>query len=312
MSNSKHIAILLSTYNGQPFIKEQLDSIFQQSYQNFTIYVRDDASSDATVNILNEYKSQLSQLQQDKLIIIENPNKVNWGYMKSFWYLLSTCPRTDYYAFCDQDDIWLPNKLERGILSLEQDNADIPLLYSSRFDYYSGNLEFQEHGLLYPYHISFDKVAFYTPAFGFTIIINGKLREVALSANDLTDIPHDGWCQKIATAMGHFIYDTEITAKYRRHSSSVTIAGFSKFKLITKWIQNDILGKGLSENYWVLKRFKDEYNTSLSGEVLQFVNLFCQQPFSFKTWFSRLFYPKRLRPTLGGELALRICFLIYK
>jgi len=312
MSNNKHVAILLSTYNGQSYIKEQLDSLFSQTYQNFTIYIRDDASTDNTVALITEYRSQLSPSLQTKLTILDNSSMENWGYMKSFWYLLSVCPDTDYYAFCDQDDVWLPNKLERAVDSLNNQDSSIPLLYSSRFDYYSGDLQFQEHGLLYPYSISFEKVAFYTPAFGFTIMINRTLRDVALSCKSLIGIPHDGWCQKIATSMGRFIYDPEITAKYRRHSSSVTIAGFSKLTLVRKWLQNDIFGKGLSENYWLLKRFHEEYANLLDSSILRFINLFQEQPFKLSIWLKRLFYPKRLRPSLGGELALRICFIFYK
>ena len=106
------IVILMSTYNGNQYLKEQLDSIVNQTVLNdCTLFVRDDGSNDDTVNILDSYKKKIN-------MIIEEGN--NFGFCKSFNYLLRHAPNADYYAFCDQDDVWLPNKLEIAIKKIRK------------------------------------------------------------------------------------------------------------------------------------------------------------------------------------------------
>lgn len=100
-------AILLSTYNGEKYLKEQLDSLINQTYQDFTLYIRDDGSSDATVSIITEYQKEFS-----KQIVIVDDNKGNIGVEKSFRTLVKTA-KADYYFFCDQDDIWHLQKVEQ-------------------------------------------------------------------------------------------------------------------------------------------------------------------------------------------------------
>lgn len=305
------VMILMSTYNGALYIEEQLDSIFKQTYQNFEVLIRDDASKDNTVEIIERYKSRLEPAQAQKISIISCNNK-NMGYMRSFWYLLKVSPEADAYAFCDQDDVWEPTKIERGVQHLQKEKQDMPLLYTSRFAYYSGDMIFQEEGIKYPYNITFDKVAFYTPAFGFTIMINDKLRKKALSTRDLTDIPHDAWCLKIATAFGKIIYDEVITARYRRHETTVTHATASKMKMVKEWIAKDIVKGNQRERYWFLTRFMEEFGSELSNQEKEFIQLFGEQKNTLLLGIKRVCYKHRLRPTLGGEAALRICFLLGK
>lgn len=308
MSRIPHVNVLLSTYNGANYIQQQLDSLLEQTYPNMTIYIRDDASTDNTLPLILPYLSR----SEKKVVLIANNSMLNLGYMKSFWLLLKESGDADYYAFCDQDDIWLPNKVESGVHALSGKNSGIPLLYSSSFNYYDEELNFIEKAPSLSLPIQLKDVLFYTPAFGFTIIINRKLRDLALSASSLESIPHDSWCQKIAATLGEFIYDPIPLAKYRRHSATVTYAGADKFRYIAKWLQNDILGEGLSNYYYVITRFFEEYEKYISPEHANLLYLFSIHPFSISLYLKRLLYPKRLRPSLGGELALRLCFLFNK
>ena len=104
--NNHKIAILLATYNGAKYIREQLDSLFQQSCGDFHLYVRDDGSTDDTLKIVEEYRQKYS----DRITVLEDSQK-HKGAAKSFMTLLQEVD-SDYYMFCDQDDIWLPNKVE--------------------------------------------------------------------------------------------------------------------------------------------------------------------------------------------------------
>lgn len=306
MTFEPRVNILLSTYNGEKYLASQLDSLLSQTYKNITIYVRDDGSADGTCEILRRYA------QKGFVIFLNDVEHKNLGYMESFWTLLRESGQADFYAFCDQDDVWFPNKVELGVRALEREDINLPLLYSSSFVYCDENLNFTGNPDVMKTPILFKDVMFYTPAFGFTIIINSTLRDIALSATSLKNIPHDGWCQKIAASMGKFIYDTAKTAKYRRHSDTVTYVSSKKKRMLTQWVKNDILGSGLSEFRFVLNRFYEEYADRLNDSDLCYLHAFMKEDITPLLYLRRLFAMKRFRPSLGGELALRLCFLLNK
>src|SRR5690554_3762938 len=100
------IAIVLSTYNGEKYISEQLDSILNQTYQNFMLYIRDDGSKDSTISIIQKYQ----KTNPTKITFIQD-DLGNLHVFDSFKQLLLHSSG-DYYVFCDQDDIWTTNKLK--------------------------------------------------------------------------------------------------------------------------------------------------------------------------------------------------------
>jgi rhamnosyltransferase len=304
------VNVLLSTYNGEKYLALQLKSLLEQTYQNMTIYVRDDGSEDNTRAILEHYRQKESETSTSRIVLVGDEKNPNIGYMESFWTLLRESEPADYYAFCDQDDFWFPLKVELGVKSLESYNSNIPLLYFSSFIYCDENMNPSGNSEAISTPILFKDVMFYTPAFGFTILINHTLRDIALSASSLKDIPHDGWCQKIAASMGKIIYDPTQTAKYRRHSSAVTYANANKKQLLLGWLKNDIFGAGMSEYYFVLNRFWEEYTNRLEGSVRNYLGVFRGQPVTFQIYLKRLFFRERIRPSWGGEIAARICFLL--
>ena len=108
------IAILLATYNGAKYIREQLDSLFQQSCGDFHLYIRDDGSKDDTLKIVEEYRQKFS----DRITVLEDSQK-HKGAAKSFMTLLQEVD-SDYYMFCDQDDIWLPTKVEKTFARMKE------------------------------------------------------------------------------------------------------------------------------------------------------------------------------------------------
>ena len=112
--NNHKIAILLATYNGAKYIREQLDSLFQQSCGDFHLYIRDDGSKDDTLKIVEEYRQKFP----DRITVLEDSQK-RIGAAKSFMTLLQNVD-SDYYMFCDQDDIWLPTKVEKTLARMKE------------------------------------------------------------------------------------------------------------------------------------------------------------------------------------------------
>ena len=114
------VDILLATYNGEQYLREQLDSIMCQTYSNFRLLISDDCSSDSTKEILEEY------VEKDKRIIVFSQEK-NLGVVKNFEFLLKRV-ENKYFMFSDQDDIWNENKIEKSIKVIEETKSD--LVYS--------------------------------------------------------------------------------------------------------------------------------------------------------------------------------------
>ena len=127
MSQPK-VNILLATYNGEKFLKTQLDSLIEQTYENIDIYVRDDCSTDNTVEFIKNYIE--SNKSGKRIILLEN-NGVNLRPPKSFYQIARECEPAEYYAFCDQDDVWDNDKLSIAIQSLEKFDHLVPNLYFS-------------------------------------------------------------------------------------------------------------------------------------------------------------------------------------
>ncbi|MCZ4060745.1 glycosyltransferase [Pantoea sp. LMR881] len=123
------VSILLGTYNGELYIQRQLDSIRAQTYQNWVLYVSDDGSVDRTLEII---KSFARELPPGKVNILQGPHK---GFAQNFLHLLKNKSiQSPYYAFCDQDDIWLEDKLERALNIANDAKRDnqTELLYGGR------------------------------------------------------------------------------------------------------------------------------------------------------------------------------------
>ena len=123
--NNYSIAVLLATYNGGKYIREQLDSLFQQSCDCFHLYVRDDGSSDDTMKIIEEFRQKYS----NRITILEDSQK-HRGAAKSFMYLLENVD-SEYYMFCDQDDIWLPEKVEKTFDRMKEIEGTAPVLVAT-------------------------------------------------------------------------------------------------------------------------------------------------------------------------------------
>lgn len=306
--NLPSVTILLSTYNGEKYIIEQLDSLLAQTYPNISIFIRDDASTDNTVDLINDY---MTRHPKQPINWLPDTPDCNLGYQKSFWSLLQNCPASEYYSFCDQDDIWFPDKVELGVRALNKLDSHTPLLYASSVDYYSPDLQFMGHAQKVNSPVTLKDTLFYCPAFGFTIMINDSLRQMALSSIiEYNKMPHDNWCLKIAASFGSIIYNDAPCAKYRRHDAAATFSSSSKLNALSDWIRSEILSNRFQDYYLYITNFTNEFRSALSPGDLQMLSLFSIRKVTPQIWLKRLFFPQRLRPTIGGELALRICFLL--
>ena len=211
----KSIAVLMSTYNGEQWLSQQLDSLICQKDVSLHIFIRDDGSADKTIDILNNYANQNCNIH-----FINQENRVNIGPAESFMYLIDYMKRNlqkfDYYALCDQDDVWLEDKLARAVNMLKDISG--PVLYFSKKTIVDENLKVLNQEDYIPYRDCILHSLKGSNAYGCTFVFNLEL------LNTIKKLPcgyHDAWIFRIAVWCGfHVIYDMESRILYRQHGNN--------------------------------------------------------------------------------------------
>jgi len=215
MAPQPSVAILLSTRNGAAFLAEQLQSLLSQSHTDWQIFWRDDGSQDRTPDMMRDF----AQTAGADRVVDLNDNAGHVGITASFLGLLRRAPRDRLVAFADQDDVWLPNKLARGVASLGQVPANQPSLYCARQhlvgpDLTPIRLSAQVHG-----EIGFPHSMTQNIATGCTVMLNQRAASLLAEARAPGATLHDWWAYVLVSAAGgQVIADDEPTVLYRQHA----------------------------------------------------------------------------------------------
>jgi len=216
------VQVLLATYNGGAYLAQQLDSIFAQQGVSLSVLVRDDGSTDNTLAIIDDY----SRRYPGQLRLLRD-EVAPAGAAANFLRLLAAEPAADYAAFCDQDDCWLPDRLQVAVSALQQVEAGIPALYFSGYLIGNDQLEPVGRSLLFLRPPGFGNALVQNIVIGATTVINRRLwdclREPGLDARRM--IMHDWWAYLLASAFGRVIYDPEPRIIYRQHAANVVGTG---------------------------------------------------------------------------------------
>lgn len=308
MKNPK-VHIILSTYNGVRFLKRQLDSLMAQTYDNITIYIRDDGSTDGTVPMLREYIQ--NHQSSKKLVLLENVSG-NLRCPASFYEILRNCEPADYYSLCDQDDEWYPNKVEWAVQTLEagrREDDSRPRLYYSASDYRTADGSFIRKSPVQKEQLSLQDVLFYTPGSGFTIVFNEAARRMLVCDVNPGEELHDRWLIRGAVCFGTVVYDQRSTAAHIRHEDAVTAGDSTNRSLLANFWHNELIGDHCVREKQALAYFLQTFGGQLGEDDVRTLQLFAGKRTPV-TWFRKVFYPKRLRTRLGGELALRLLFIL--
>lgn len=206
------VCVLMSTYNGARFLNDQIESLLNQDYEETSILVRDDGSKDDTTRILEEYSCQ------GKLTWYQGENL---GPARSFLNLLRNSPEADYYAFCDQDDVWLTDKLSSAIEKLDARETCMKCYFSSyrAVDVQLNPIDMPLQPFI-PQRLSAAIVK--NSATGCTMVISKALRK-ALNAYEPKCIDmHDWWAYLVCLSLdGDVVYDSQPHILYRQHGNNV-------------------------------------------------------------------------------------------
>lgn len=213
------IEILLSTYNSELFLKQQLESIFEQTYKEWKLIIRDDGSSDNTIEILKFHIKKFP----NKLFLMEM-NSINIGVVKSFEQLLLET-KSEYIMFCDHDDVWLPTKIEDTLnlmLESEKSYKKLPLLIHTDLKVVDVNLNeisnsFWKYSKLNQKLLqNFNYLGICNSVTGCTTMINRIAVEMVLPFPDNV-IMHDSWIALVVAKYGKICYLQKPTILYRQH-----------------------------------------------------------------------------------------------
>lgn len=303
----KRVQILLSTYNGEKYLSEQLNSLLQQSYSNIHILIRDDGSKDKTISILKNYQIKFPQKIQ---IILDK----NVGVIKSFFKLIEISKNDyDFYFFCDQDDFWEKDKIEKAIEKIEEEKEEKCIGYCSNLKLVDENLifiKFAYSRILKPNILNSFLENIVT---GCTYACNKnlflKIKE-KVKTIDTQKIPmHDHYFYFLTCLYGKLIYDQKSYILYRQHSTNVIgMKGKSFFKRMKKVLFN----KKKSIRLLFLQEILLKFSLELKEEERKYLQEILN---SYNYFFKRLYIVFKLdfiRQNQNDSFFARIVYLLKK
>ncbi len=300
------VYIIMSTYNGENYLESQIQSLLAQSYPNIKILIRDDGSSDSTTSILESYKNKYNFIS----VFFEE----NKGVIQSFFELLEQVPdEAEYIAFCDQDDLWLPDKIQRAVGKIKQKNSNIPLMYCSSLNVSDENLNF-----LYttkpPKKVCLRNSLFENIATGCTIVINKKaILLLSGKKNDYSKmIMNDFWIYIVISAFGEVIFDPSSFICYRQHENNVI--GYLKGPALWRKRLLRFIDNSKNERRLQIKEFLRVFGSRLDAENKEQILLFLKMS-GHKKFLKRFFYafnPYPVRQNPIDNLIFKILIIFKK
>lgn len=240
IENKTSIAILMATYNGEKYLREQIDSILCQTNRDWTLYIQDDGSKDATLEIIKSY--------DDERIVLVDVGLTRQGACMNFMSLLNMV-ESEYYMFCDQDDVWFVDKVEKSLERMKESECikngkNVPIIVHTDRTHTDAELNVRLKSEFNPRNVSMQKVkekidklknpnilAIYTIVGGCTMLINREVKRVVLPFINVR--VHDSICaMAVANSGGVIETILEPTMYYRLHSTNT--CGVSDSRLLPK------------------------------------------------------------------------------
>jgi len=260
------VDILLATYNGAPFVAQQLDSLLDQSHQNLRVIIRDDASTDSTPQILQEYATRFPS----KIHILPSDNQL--GVINNFSHLMKHAT-ADYIMFCDQDDLWKSDKISQTLEKMQEMETAFskksPLLVHTDLTVVDKNLNpiatsFWKHSHINPKkRMTLNRLLIQNAVTGCTMMMNRPLLELAWPIPQ-DSVMHDWWIAIVASAFGQIDIVNNSTILYRQHGANTV--GAKKFwsiayfrSVVKKLRQNDF--KKTKQAQEILERYSSLLQT---------------------------------------------------
>lgn len=307
------VAICMATYNGEKYIDEQIQSILHQTYHDWMLFIRDDGSKDSTRERIRRYSSDYP----DKIICIDDPSLKGGGPKRNFSAIVSWLKTNydfNYFAFADQDDYWLPDKLEKTLAVLKQieNSRGGPVLVHT--DLVVADAELKELGksffayrALNPDMKDLNHLLVQNNVTGCTMMWNKALNDlVILSAEKI--VIHDWWFALVACCFGSIACVKEPTMLYRQHGKNVIGAtkvnslGFIYKKMMGKTQVKETLRRSVDQAAVFLECYKGRLNAEQIKTVKLYSELYNHRKISRQCIVIKQGYLKQGFVQTVGEL----------
>lgn len=269
------IDVLLASYNGEEYIDEQILSLEEQTLNHFDILISDDASTDSTIKHIHEY-----QLRYANIHLLEN--HPHFGDARRNFLFLAHQSQAQYAMFCDQDDYWLPSKVELTYQKMklleEQYGVETPLLVFTDMRVVDSSLRsiddsFESYSNIDPNRTDFKQVISQSLGAGCTMMVNRKLLNVLKKTPpDQFMIMHDWWMTLIAAAFGHIGYVAQSTSLYRQHEDNSV--GARRFSILKTASVPQRMVTSFRLTVQQASSFREIYGHKLTHEKLECLNAF--------------------------------------
>lgn len=231
---SPKVCVIMSTYNGEKYLREQIDSILKQKDIDLSLYISDDRSTDETTKIIEEYQKEYKNIT---LHINETNKNFTYNFIDSLFFFKDNT-EFDYYAFADQDDFWLEDKLISAIKLIESKYSESEsVLYSSNLKIVNEKLEWngeylnnyipQKYGILGRNIVT-----------GCTAVMNKSFKNLATKHYPENIYLHDYWIALLANFCknAHYIYDKNAYILYRQHGNNLIGSNKNKLKRVCSFL----------------------------------------------------------------------------
>lgn len=298
------VEVFLSTYNGSEYLAEQLDSLLAQKDVAVAINVRDDGSTDETVAILEHYSKLDNRVSYRK--------GVNLGFAQSFFDILKNCGKADFYAFCDQDDVWDNDKLSSAVKMMKQAKNDVPVMYYSNLRVVDKDLSFLRVAHSRPHiHINKYSALIENAATGCTIVINKSAADLIKDRLPRQCQLHDWWIYLVCVFLGNVVYDTIPHISYRQHGNNV-IGTFKKRKSLGNYIKrfSRLFNRNLQPSRKNALGFLESYGDLVSDDDLIVISKLAFYKQSLLSRISLLVYPIIHATTMSREIRYRLLIIL--
>ena len=239
------VTILLSTYNGEQFLAEQIKSIQEQTYKGWQLLIRDDGSTDGTRAVIEDFCRK-----DDRIAFINRGNPQNLGVIQSFHSLLQY-QDSDFYLFSDQDDVWLPDKIAMQLAEADKYDSSQPLLVYTDLKVVDQELQVVHESMIRSQsdHANTELVQELTEntVTGGVSMINRALAQLWTGKEEHELLMHDWYLGLLAAAFGNLVYIDKPGELYRQHSNNVLGARTLR-KRVKNWVRPHVL----FTKYWKL------------------------------------------------------------
>lgn len=283
----KNVLVMMSTYNGELYITDQIHSIMnQKSNCRIVLRIRDDGSKDKTCEIIKKLQIDYG----DRIELVEGQNL---GYNGSFFELIKTAEGYDYYAFSDQDDVWMEEKVQTAVEWMEKES----LVYNGPVLYASTSYLVEDD--LIPYGTTRKqqrKFTLYNTIVqnicpGHNQFMNEKLVEIVKSKIANAEVyVYDSWVTNLAMLFGRILFNNDPQTYYRQHNLNQLGAGAGSMKQLMTSIKHSKAGHGLKYRRQIesfVELNKDDMDKTELKELLYFINS--------KTFFTRFLFAIRTK-----------------